>query len=935
MGNQMKKADSAKITNYFFDLSKMFVVYLIIFQIFTQPMAALAQSRGVMQTAQSQNGFNKSAKSNIKSKTEDFSFGEIIPNLENKTRQAVSNALGVDIPFPQVFGENGKLNALFSGKNASADKNKDLIDSALNNGNKSNAKSNPAKDFKQSEETAISLNAPVLNAGSIDGSLRVLKEIPFNINDNFYISENLYTAGSPDISTGRNSEIKTIINDEGDDLFGNYPLYLNGGKIGGNIFIHSSAANIFEDIPTALPKPSGRENIEINSLSDLKAVKDWKSVKSLTINTEGLTIEVPAGNYERISLNAPNKLVFSHGNYNFTDTINLSKGSEIIFNGRSTVGIGKNLFIEDGSIKAGETVSPADVKINVLGSSVILSGNTEIKGFVRATNANVIVNENSKISGQVIAGSLVMNGGTIAGNTETNNRVFGLKQYDRTSGPPNVYTDSFVRNKCKAPYQLKIYNGNPGGGNRVSSATVKLNGSTVVAQNAFNQNISYIERTVNLNANNNLEVRVTSGPGSYFNLEIVGTDCGSADTIPPTLSITSPQNNSVTTGTAISMQGTASDNEGISQVLVNNTQANYFPADNTWNLENFPLNLGANQITVKAIDNAGNQTTQSITITRQPPVVDTTPPVLIISSPADNSTTQAQTITVSGSAADAEPNASGLASVTVNGENVNLSVNGNWTISDVALNTGSNTITARAADNAGNISTQVITVIREESDTTPPSLEITSPDNNSETTNSTISVSGTVSDTGSNPSGVASVTVNGQSAAINGNSWTIENIALTTGANVITANAIDNAGNSSSRQITVTRIESDTTAPSVTISSPANNTETNDAAVSVSGTATDPGANASGVASVTVNGQNAAYNNGSWSITNVALSVGSNTITVRATDNAGNEVGIINYRDSPRSQIRKLRRFRSLRRLIILKRSMVQSRLRERWLTAE
>ena len=269
------------------------------------------------------------------------------------------------------------------------------------------------------------------------------------------------------------------------------------------------------------------------------------------------------------------------------------------------------------------------------------------------------------------------------------------------------------------------------------------------------------------------------------------------------------------------------------------------------------------------------------------PVTDTTAPGITITAPANNSTTQAQTITVSGSAADVGTNASGVASVTVNGQNATLSANGNWTISGVALALGANTITARATDNAGNYSNTAITVTRQAPDTTAPTLTITAPANNSTTTNATTAVSGTVADIGTNASGVQSVTVNGQNATITNGNWTIPSVALTVGANIILVRALDNAGNVATQQITVTRNQPDTTAPTVTISAPANNSETTSTTISVSGTATDSGSNASGVAAVKVNGQTATISGSNWTLTNFALNLGSNTLTVTATDNAG------------------------------------------------
>ena len=230
----MNNLESSNLIKYFLELGKMVFVCLVIFQLFTQPIAALAQSQNVLEIPRAQ----VAAKSNIKPKAEEISEG-FLPDFEKRTRKVVSDAFGVNIPLPQVFGENGKLQSLFSGGSASTDKNKALIDEALNGGKE--RISNKTRIEKPAKETAISLNAPILNRGLIAGSLRVSKEVPFNVGSDFRITENLYTAGSPDIRTSQNSEIRGVVNEESDDLSKNYSLFLNGGQIDGNIHIHSTA----------------------------------------------------------------------------------------------------------------------------------------------------------------------------------------------------------------------------------------------------------------------------------------------------------------------------------------------------------------------------------------------------------------------------------------------------------------------------------------------------------------------------------------------------------------------------------------------------------------------------------------------------------------------------------------------------------------------
>jgi len=179
------------------------------------------------------------------------------------------------------------------------------------------------------------------------------------------------------------------------------------------------------------------------------------------------------------------------------------------------------------------------------------------------------------------------------------------------------------------------------------------------------------------------------------------------------------------------------------------------------------------------------------------------------------------------------------------------------------------------------------------------------------TTATVVSLSGTAA------GGSGAITVNWSTASssigISGSAtgsaaWTIPNIALALGANIITVTA--NAGTSHvSQVVTVTRLAvtapvaptppttptapsggtgTDTTAPSLTIASPgATSVSTAAATIAFSGTASDN----VGVTSVTWStntGQTgAATGTASWSAS-VPLLVGSNVVTIRAYDAAGN-----------------------------------------------
>jgi RHS repeat-associated protein len=109
----------------------------------------------------------------------------------------------------------------------------------------------------------------------------------------------------------------------------------------------------------------------------------------------------------------------------------------------------------------------------------------------------------------------------------------------------------------------------------------------------------------------------------------------------------------------------------------------------------------------------------------------------------------------------------------------------------------SQVISATATDAIGEGATASVTL---KIDKTAPALSITSPANNSTVTNSSLLVSGTVSDS---LSGVSGVTCNGSAATVQSGTFSCT-VALTNGSNTIAVQATDVAGNSSTQSVTVT-----------------------------------------------------------------------------------------------------------------------------------
>ncbi len=364
------------------------------------------------------------------------------------------------------------------------------------------------------------------------------------------------------------------------------------------------------------------------------------------------------------------------------------------------------------------------------------------------------------------------------------------------------------------------------------------------------------------------------------------------DTTAPAVSFTTPTSNATTTvaTTPINIGGTASDAVGVTQVTWSNSRGGSGTATGTtsWSANGIVLQTGSNVLTVTARDAAGNTGTDTLTVTYTP---DTTAPAVTINSPtsASSTTVATSTINLGGTSSDSV----GVTQVTWSnsrGGSGNATGTTNWTVSGVALQTGSNVITISSRDAAGNVGTDSINVTYTP-DTTAPAVTISTP-----TSNPTLSVTAAslnLAGTASDAVGVTQVTWannRGGSGTTSGTtSWSAANVTLQSGVNVLTVTARDAAGNTGTDTLTVTYTP-DTTVPTVTITGPTSNptTSVTSSPLALSGTASDNVAVTQVSWSNSRGGSGNASGTTSWSVGSVTLQSGSNVITVTARDASGN-----------------------------------------------
>ncbi|MBI4897408.1 MAG: hypothetical protein HY827_03470 [Actinobacteria bacterium] len=299
------------------------------------------------------------------------------------------------------------------------------------------------------------------------------------------------------------------------------------------------------------------------------------------------------------------------------------------------------------------------------------------------------------------------------------------------------------------------------------------------------------------------------------------------DSIPPTVKITAPVNNTVTSASSTTLKFTAGDSSGVA------------PKCDKTNGSTVWLALGINTIKVTCTDSAGNKSSDTATVKRVKP--DTTPPVVSITEPTNGSVTSAPTTVLRFTATDN----SGVAPTCDKADGTT-----------VALNLGQNVISVTCNDQLNNTATSSVTVTRE--DVTPPAVDITEPADGSSTGDAAATLHFTVTDdSGATPS---CDQTDGAS------------VSLSLGSNTITVTCTDSAGNSGSDTVSLTRV--DVTPPTVDITAPIDGSSTPSSSTTLHFTATDD----SGATPSCDQTDGAS----------VSLSLGSNTISVSCTDAAGN-----------------------------------------------
>jgi hypothetical protein len=347
------------------------------------------------------------------------------------------------------------------------------------------------------------------------------------------------------------------------------------------------------------------------------------------------------------------------------------------------------------------------------------------------------------------------------------------------------------------------------------------------------------------------------------------------DTIPPTVSIESPEDDAVFGSSSVEVSWTSTDavttersvDGGAWQTVVGTSVTISSLVD------------GEHTISIRVVDVAGHEATDSVTV-----LVDTTDPTVEITAPSEGATVGTE-VTVEWTADDGLGSGIDTGEVSIDGGAWTAAIGSSYTFT--GLTSGGHTVDVKVTDDAGNEGTDSVafTVTAVIVDTTAPTVSITSPTNGSSLGASSVTVAWTASDgTGS---GIDTIEVKldaGAWTTVTGSSH--EFTALAEGTHMVSVRVTDNAGNAATATVT---FMVDTVDPSLSITSPEDAWETEDKSVTVTWTCTDVGCGIDRIEVCIDGGAFTPVGTVSERIFS-DLEAGEHTVDVRAYDKAGNMV---------------------------------------------
>jgi hypothetical protein len=302
-------------------------------------------------------------------------------------------------------------------------------------------------------------------------------------------------------------------------------------------------------------------------------------------------------------------------------------------------------------------------------------------------------------------------------------------------------------------------------------------------------------------------------PDDISALESVYPPGGTTTDTAPSVTVSSPGNDSAfMQGTPVNFSGSASDKEDGNLSADIAWRSSIDGALGTGAAVSRVLSAGTHTITAQVVDSGGMAATKTLSITVAAPA--NTAPAVTITSPSNNASfVQGTTVTMSGSASDAEDGA--LTTKIAWTSSLDGALGTGGSVSRV-LSLGTHVITAQVSDSGGSTKSASVTVVVKAPVNSLPTVTISSPSNGASfSAGSTVTFNGSASDA---EDGTLSSSIV-WSSSIDGPLGMGATVSrtLSSGSHTIAAQVSDRTGATVSKTINIT-VSSSTSATAFTLS---------------------------------------------------------------------------------------------------------------------
>ncbi|MEO5916835.1 MAG: Ig-like domain-containing protein, partial [Luteolibacter sp.] len=298
-------------------------------------------------------------------------------------------------------------------------------------------------------DAVVSKNGPQLNQGRVKGSVRVMTGENMNLNSGLTIDGSLIVPGTPLLTLNGGAASPPIQNGSGSAQPSNYRITINGGVSLGSITRKEDAVSL--PVATAPVAGTGTRAVNLNQAADSPG--NFATIRTLTVNAQGMTVNLPPGRYERITLNGASTLNFQAGTaaapalYEIQQ-IDINGGSHLMVSGPVALRLKNSLNI-NGYV--GNASHPEWLEMSVSGGSLTLNSQSAFHGKAVVSAGALTVNGNSLLHGLAFTDRLTLNGG-------------GVIECEASGGTPNlapVATAGEISTSIDAPVSIPLQASDP------------------------------------------------------------------------------------------------------------------------------------------------------------------------------------------------------------------------------------------------------------------------------------------------------------------------------------------------------------------------------------------------------------------------------------------------------------------------------------------